>query len=72
MTLLEFLTVLDERRTAYRLERIRDSVMVIVATPGQRWEVEFMDEGGVEVEKFESDGTISDERSLPELLAMLD
>jgi hypothetical protein len=34
MTLLEFLTILDDRRISYRLERIRDAVMVIVATPG--------------------------------------
>lgn len=46
--------------------------MVIVATPGSRWEVEFMDEGTVEVERFRSDGTIWDERVLDELLAELE
>jgi hypothetical protein len=69
MDLLQFLAVLDERRVSYRLDRVRDAVMVIVPTPGKRWEVEFMDNGTVEVERFQSDGTISDERILSELLA---
>jgi hypothetical protein len=69
--LLAFLAALDERRVSYRMDRVRDAIMVIVATPGQRWEVEFMDGGTVEVERFRSDGTISDERAIDELLAEL-
>jgi hypothetical protein len=42
--------------------------MVTVTVPGQRWEVEFFDDGRVDVEKFLSDGTISDERELPRLI----
>jgi len=42
--------------------------MVIVAVPGQRWEVEFLEDGRVDVEKFVSDGTISDESELLRLL----
>ena len=45
--------------------------MVAIATPGSRWEVEFLDEGTVEVERFRSDGTIMDERAIDELLAEL-
>jgi len=41
--------------------------MVTVTVPGQRWEVEFFEDGRVDVEKFLSDGTISDERELPRL-----
>ena len=32
--------------------------MVEVAVPGQRWEVEFMDDGLIEIEKFISDGGV--------------
>ncbi|HVI40044.1 MAG TPA: hypothetical protein VM577_05240 [Anaerovoracaceae bacterium] len=32
--------------------------MIEVAIPGQRWEIEFMDDGTIEIEKFFSDGTI--------------
>lgn len=72
MTLVEFLDMLDARNVPYRLDRVRNAVMVLVASPGKRWEVEFMDDGGVEVEGFSSDGTISDERIIPALLAELE
>jgi len=41
--------------------------MVIVTVPGQRWEVEFLEDGRVDVEKFVSDGTISGENELRRL-----
>ena len=46
--------------------------MVTIATPGSRWEVEFMDDGTVEVERFSSDGTIWDESAIDELLRELE
>lgn len=67
-----FLATLDERRIPYELDRVRDSIMVTIATPGSRWEVEFMDGGTVQVERFRSDGTIWDERAIDELLAELE
>ena len=69
MLLPEFLDLLDQRHVAYRLERVRDAVMVVVATPGTRWEVEFLDSGGVEVERFDSDGTLGDEAMIETLMA---
>lgn len=32
--------------------------MIEVAIPGQRWEIEFMENGTIEIEKFISDGKI--------------
>lgn len=69
MTLPDFLARLDDRRLSYRLDRVRDAVMVVIAVPSERWEVEFMDGGGVEVERFKSDGQIFDESSFVELFA---
>jgi hypothetical protein len=43
--------------------------MVIVAVPGERWEIEFLSDGSVEVEKFISNGEITGEESLNELFA---
>jgi hypothetical protein len=71
MELRQFLAELDERRVPYRLDRVRDAVMVHLATPGSRWEVEFLDDGGVEVERFDSDGTLFGEAILPEILSDL-
>ena len=39
-----------------------------VAVPGERWEVEFLDDGSVEAEVFKSDGTIYDVAALDEIL----
>jgi len=59
-SLVDFLEELDKAKIYYRLNRIRDSILVEVAVPGQRWEVEFMVNGTVEIEKFISNGFIFD------------
>ena len=41
--------------------------MVLVTVPGERWEVEFLADGSVEVERFISDGEIYGEDILGEL-----
>jgi hypothetical protein len=41
----------------HRLDQYRDdAIMVEVAVPGERWEIEFLDDGTVEAEVFRSDG----------------
>jgi len=57
--LLAFATRLDSDHIPYSLSVERaNAVMVTVAVPGQRWEVEFMADGSIEVEKFTSDGQL--------------
>lgn len=69
--LLDFLDRLERHGISYRLERNRsEAIMVLIAVPGERWEVEFMDDGHVEVERFRSDGTITDEDTLDSLFAV--
>jgi hypothetical protein len=46
-----------------------NAVSVDVAVPGERWEIDLLDDGSVEIEVFRSDGTIHDESKLVELLA---
>lgn len=67
--LIEFLNELDDRKIYYRLNKVRDSIMVEIAVPGQRWEVEFFADGSIEVEKFISDGTLFDKSELENLFA---
>jgi hypothetical protein len=51
--LLEFLTEIERRKISYRLEHIRaEALMVIIAVPGQRLEVEFFSDGQIELERF--------------------
>lgn len=53
--LLQFLTEMERRKISYRLEHNRtEALMVIVAVPGQRWEVEFLRDGRIELECFGS------------------
>jgi len=39
----------------------------LITVPGQHWEVEFFEDGSIEIEVFESDGEIYDEKKLNEL-----
>lgn len=65
--LLDFLARLGDAKHQYRLSCHRDAVMVELAVPGERWEVEFFADGHVEVERFRSNGHIADEPELNEL-----
>jgi hypothetical protein len=38
--------------------------MITVAVPGERWEIEFLDDGSIEIERFISNGKIFGERAL--------
>jgi hypothetical protein len=67
--LLGFLKQLDDHHLWYRLEHVRDAVMVMVTVPGERWEIEFFDDGQIEVERFRSSGDIVGEEALDTLIA---
>ncbi len=68
--LLDFLARLRTEGIHFTLEHIRcESVLVFVVVPGQRWEVEFMDDGSIQVEVFESAGRILDRSALERLFA---
>ncbi|MEG0260362.1 MAG: hypothetical protein RR595_02740 [Lysinibacillus sp.] len=54
---IDFLNKLEESKVFYKLNKVRnEAILVEIAVPGQRWEVEFMEDGTVEIEKFISDG----------------
>jgi hypothetical protein len=68
--LTTFLTHLNRAKIHYTLACYRDhAIMVLVTVPGERWEIEFIDDGSVEVERFMSDGEIAGEEVLTELFA---
>jgi len=68
--LLAFLDQLEKHNIYYRLDHVRDSLMVLVAVPGQRWEIEFFEAGHVEVEIFTSAGNrLEDESALERLIS---
>lgn len=50
--LLAFLDQLEAVNISYDLKHVRDSLMVIVYLPVGMWEIEFFDDGTLEVELF--------------------
>ena len=68
--LMIFLNNLEEAGITYTLARHRDeAIMVMIAVPGERWEVEFLKDGSIEVEKFVSNGEIFGKEAFDELFA---
>ncbi len=62
--LVSFLEELEEKDIYYKLNKIRDAILVEVVIPGERWEVEFFQDDSIVVEKFVSDGILYDEKEL--------
>ena len=69
---LHFLQKLEQHKIHYTLEHNRDEfIMVLVTIPGERWEVEFDEDGNAEIEVFKnSTGVYSDEHMLDALFEM--
>ena len=44
--------------------------MIEVALPGERWEIEFLADGSVDVERFVSTGTLCGPEALDELFSV--
>lgn len=45
MKLNEFLNLLEEKYIFYKLIKVREeAIMVEVAVPGERWEIEYLDD----------------------------
>ena len=68
--LLMFLERLDKAKITYSMEHSRDeAVMVNLVVPGEYWEIEFLEDGEIEVECYRSNGKIYDESVLDEMIA---
>ena len=74
--LIEFLEKLEKNKIYYKLGKVRENaIMIEVAVPGERWEIEFNSYGckldcDVEIERFKSDGIIEDEKELDVLFEL--
>ena len=67
--LTTFLKKLERAHIHYTLASHReDTIMVLVTVPGERWEIEFLGDGSIEVERFLSNGEIGGAEALHELL----
>ena len=67
---LTILRRLEAARIHYRLEQTRDDAIAIeIVVPGERWEIEFLQTGEIEIEIFRSDGEVLDAQALDDLYA---
>ncbi len=65
---LTFVNQLEQQNINYQIAHHRDeAVMITVSLVGERWEIEFLDNGNIEVEKFISNGEIAGEEVLKEI-----
>jgi hypothetical protein len=66
--ILCLLSRLKEAHIYYRLGNPTEgALMVEVAVPGERWEIEFHEDGEIGVEVFASSGVIEDSKRLEDL-----
>jgi hypothetical protein len=69
--MLAFLERLNAAEISYTMEHSRDDAIMITAfAPGEYWEIEFIANGDVDIERYRSDGHIADESVLAELFAL--
>lgn len=67
--MLDFLLRLEQAKIFYRLGKVRaEALMVEVAIPGERWEVEFFADGQVEAERFVCEGEVRSDAAALELI----
>jgi len=58
--ILNLLRRLDTAGIYFELARPRDeALMILVAVPGERWEIEYLEDGTIEVEIFRSNGELN-------------
>ena len=69
--LVAFLERLDNAKISYHLLHSRDEAITVLAyAPGEYWEVDFLADGEVDVERYRSNGHIDDESVLDQLFAL--
>ena len=68
--ILDLLRRLDDAGVHFSLSRPREEALMVMAhVPGERWEIEYMEDGSVEVEVFRSNGEIRGQEALAELFS---
>src|SRR5260370_12989944 len=69
--LIAFLERLEEAKIHYTMEHSRDNAIQVTAfAPGEYWEIEFIEDEGIEIERFRSNGKIYEAPVLKELFTL--
>ena len=66
-----FLVRLEDARISYQLASVREgAVMVQIAVPGERWEIEFFSDRPIEVEGFRGGDPIAGSAAIENLFSI--
>ena len=69
MSPFDLIARLNAARIHHHITSIREGALLIEASvPGEQWDIEVFEDGHVEIERFRSDGEITGEHALTELL----
>src|SRR4051812_11597834 len=67
---MEIVKSLDAASIHYEVTMYRcDSISILAHLPGERWEIDVMEDGDVDFERFVSDGTILERAELDQHIA---
>src|SRR4051812_42006356 len=68
-TLMDLIRELKEAKIHFELSHHRDDgISILVTVPGERWEIDVLDDGEVDFERFKSDGKIHERAELGEAI----
>ncbi len=68
--LMEVIRALEAARIHYRVTYHRyDAVTIEATVPGERWEIDVLEDGGVDFERFVSAGGVTGEAEMKQLVA---
>jgi hypothetical protein len=69
-SLMDIVRELDAAKIAYTVARNRyDGISIQAVVPGERWEIDVLEDGSVDFERFASDGDIADRDALTACIA---
>ena len=68
--IMEIAKALEEAKIHYQVTMYRyDSISILAHLPGERWEIDVMDDGDVDFERFVSDGKMLEREVLDQHIA---
>jgi hypothetical protein len=67
--IMSILRRLEEAKNVHSVDHYReDAISIKAVVPGQRWEIDVLGDGRVDIEVFKSDGTLYDESMLENMI----
>jgi len=67
---MEIIRALEKAQIHYRVDKHRyDGISIEATVPGERWEIDVLEDGEVDFERFVSDGNVTGEEEMIQAIA---